>query len=174
MIIETIDKQTEYTYNILKAKEKFLEEGDTPKGLEAEKKRTKIFVDSFNKESRRQGSSWYAETEECIRPKGNFILTHLKKKIDSGWWIFKVAETISLHICVYENHTSFVNNDYSFSEYGDEKNKAIYKYLPELRPILQKMPEVFFIMPLSEIHNFHKRILEIRKDMKEIEEKIYE
>jgi len=170
MIIDDYKNQVDFLIN---AKKKFLKEVGTEKGLKAEKKRTKEFVDSFNKEAKKQNSKWYAETDECeTEISGKFILTYLCKKIISGWWIFKEVKIIKLHICVYENHTSFVENDYVVSDLGVKANDKVFRFLPEIKPILDKIPQAFFILPKGEIHNLGKRINNINKRIEKIEAKI--
>lgn len=170
----TIIKFEEQIEHLIKSKERYLEEYRTKEGYEKEKWRTKEFVDSFNKESQKQKSLWYAEIKECEKDLDGhpFILTYLIKKITKGWFIFKTTEKIKLHICVYDTHMSFVENDYVVSDYGLEVNNKVFKYIPELKPILEKIPQAVFILPKEEINNLGKRMNEINSRIEEMEDKI--
>ena len=173
MIIE-FNKQIGH---LIKSKKKYLKEFGTKEGYENEKKRTKEFVDSFNKEAKKQNSPWYAEIQKCIHSFGmdkgeEFILTHLCKKVVSGWWIFNTTDLIKLHICVYRDHMSFVENDYVVSEYGIKKNDKVFYFLPELTPVLEKIPQAVFILPKEEINNLGKRMKDITKRVGIIEKEV--
>lgn len=170
-MIIPFNKQTNFL-SLIKSKKKFLEEFNTEKSYKSEKKRTKQFVDSFNKEAKKQKSEWYAETEECksICDRKPFILTHLCKEKISGWWIFKEVDIVKLHIVVYENHTSFVENDYVIVDSDIKGNNRVFYYLPEFISILEKIPEAFFILPKEEIYNFEKRFSEIKKRVEILED----
>lgn len=137
--------------------------------FEEEKRVAKDFVVSFNEEAKKQGSRWFAETRQHTGFKGDpFILTHLCKSY--GWW--SLRSDIRLHVSVSEDWVSFVQNDYAFSEFGVEQNRKVFKYLPELNPILEKIPQAVFILPLEEISNFEGRLKKITDDIKEIEDRL--
>lgn len=146
MIIEEQEEQVDYVVKIKKSGEK----------QEPRLKQKKEFVKSFNKESEKQNSEWFAE----IQPSE---YNHLRISKYYGWWIFKGK--ISLFVGEYENHFSFVDNDYAFSDYGIELNKRIFKYLPEIKPILEKINQVFFILQFNEIGNFELEIGRIGKEV---------
>jgi len=176
MIIEEHDKQIEYLTKIKEGIIEWVKKYQTLEGFKADKERAKDFVDSFNKEAKKQNSKWFAGWEEPISfiDKKPFILTHIHKRLVKGWWIFKNITTISLHIGCYDTHCSFVDNDYIISDYAKEKNDLIMKYLPEVRPILEKIQQVFWILPLSEIYNFEKRRAEIEKRIEKLEKNVQE
>ena len=148
------------------------------KGFEPKSKKEQAieFTKYFNEEAKKQNSKWFAEWKEhksMFEKNDSFILLHIHKRLISGWWIFKNITTISLHIGCYDgNHYSFVGNDYVISKYGEEENNRIFRYLPELRPILREISLVFNILPKEKIHNLEIDLARIEKDIKELETKI--
>lgn len=133
------------------------------------------FVREFNKESNKQNSKWFAEFEEH-RHKGfdegkPFILLHVKKRIAKGWWIFKEIISTSIHVGCYEHHYSFVRNDYMTSGYGKEDNEEIFRLLPEIKPLLEKMPLAFSILEDYSESAMTKRIVELEEDIIKLEER---
>jgi len=120
------------------------------------------FVKSFNREAKRQKSEWFAKIDYCksFIDGRKFILLHIHKKR-----FFK--DIISLHIGCYEHHYSFVENDYLLTDYGKEKSDKIFKLLPEISPILENLPQVFFILKQEESSREHmeKMIAGIKKEL---------
>ena len=65
-----------------------------------------------------------------------------------------------------------MDNDYVFSEYGQEKVNKFFKLLPEFRNILENIPQVIFILPKGKENNFGIEFARISKDIKELKTKI--
>ena len=63
-------------------------------------------------------------------------------------------------------------NDYVIGNNDIKRNDKIFHYLPELKPILEKIPQTFFILPREEIFNYDKVVAGIKEDVKELKEEI--
>lgn len=113
----------------------------------SKKEAFRIFIREFNHEAKLQGSKWFAEVQNTEDLREDYHFLHISKHI--GWFIFK--QKISFHVNYYSSescpgHFSFVDNDYSLTEYGEEQNQEIFKYLPEFESILKKIPLNFVIL----------------------------
>ena len=125
------------------------------------------FIKSFNKEARKQNNIWFAELHNKDDSRLDYRFLNISKKIRIGWWIFKETKKISLHIGFYSNHFLFVDNDYVFT-YGQEESDRFHRLLPQFKPILEKIPQVLFILPKGEEKNFEKTLAGISKDVSKL------
>ena len=152
MIIEEQDKLIDYLYDMKISKIE-------PK---SEKQMAREFVNSFNQEAKKQNSKWFAKMDNLKK----FISLHISKKTIRG--------VISLHIGCYKYHYSFVDNDYILTDYAKQKSDRLFKLLPEVKSVLEKIPQVFFILKQEECSQEHmeKQLNEIRKQINEIKQSI--
>lgn len=141
-----------------------------------EKQMAAEFVRSFNTEAKKQNSKWFAEFKEHTSSFDGkkFILLHIHKRELEGWWIFKTTATTSVHVGCYDYHYSFVDNDFEFSEYQKQRNQELFKLIPEIRKILENIPQVMFINYQCKSEDFYKHLHEITKDIVELEEAVFD
>ena len=133
----------------------------------------KQFIREFNQEAKRQNSKWFAEVHNLDDKREEYHFLHISKRLTNGFWIFKEITTISLYVLYHESYFSFADNDYSFSEYGDEKNREILGSLPEFRFILENISSKISILYNYKSEDFNKRFGEIEKNLVKLEEKIW-
>ena len=128
------------------------------------KKAYRMFLKEFNEEARKQKSEWFAEVQNKEDKREDYHFLHISKLV--GWWIFK--EKISLHISESRGYFSFVNNDFTFSEYGEKQNEEIFALIPEFKNILEKIDLPFFILKAYKEVDFEKRFNEINNSLEVI------
>jgi len=129
------------------------------------KKSFRIFLKEFNTEAKKQKSEWFAEVQNKEDKREEYHFLQISKYV--GWWIFK--EKISLHISESSGYFSFVNNDFSFSEYGEKQNEELFALFPEFKNIIQNCNFNFFILRDYHKSDFQKRFNELNNRLETIE-----
>lgn len=155
MLIDNTEKQIEYLTKI---------EG---KKLPPIQHRREYFIKSFNAEAMKVNSRWRAGIL--------YGHLHIIREIKTFFNIFTV-EKKGLHIGCYNLHYSFICNDYVISEYSKQKSDEFFKLLPEFNDILEKIPQIIFILKDGENteEEMNRRINDMKIEIRSIRKGIIE